>query len=243
MSQGELVRRGGSALETILISVALLVVSSLAATAVLLTGQAGLDAAQHETRPYSGYDIPETQDVGGGSASGSGKEAAETPEPVSPAPEVTVQLPTDCADVYSSSLTSTLTGAGAVLNPSASVAAQLKPIAGTGDTGLRELLRDLPRLECRWLSATGAKDWGVETSIALLSEAEASEVRAELQTTGFRALKEADGTRYVLEKTLSDGSGHYGESHIVVGSYWFATYWSKYGPSGYTADIVAQVVR
>ena len=87
------------------------------------------------------------------------------------------------------------------------------------------------------------KDWGVETSIALLSEAEASEVRAELQTTGFRALKEADGTRYVLEKTLSDGSGHYGESHIVVGSYWFATYWSKYGPSGYTADIVAQVVR
>ena len=56
-------------------------------------------------------------------------------------------------------------------------------------------------------------------------------------------MKEADGTRYVLEKTLSDGSGHYGESHIVVGSYWFATYWSKYGPSGYTADIVAQVVR
>lgn len=151
-------------------------------------------------------------------------------------------LPASCDEVFSDAYAAGLVRDGAVLNPDPSVAAPLHAVAGTADAALRAALNPLPRLECRWLSASGAADWGVETSIAVLSGDEARTVTRLLADSGFRPLNELGGTRYVVERTAS--AGHkYGESHIVLDNYWFATFWSSFGPSGYTADIVAEVRR
>lgn len=151
-------------------------------------------------------------------------------------------LPAACAEIYSTSYKRKLRNDGAVLNPDPSVAKPIHEVAGSANRDILAALRRVERLECRWLSASGVPHWGIETSVAVLTNDQVAYVKRLLAGGGFSALRELGGTRYVLERTLPDGSGKYGESHIVLGNYWFATFWSKYGPTGYTADIVEQVI-
>lgn len=163
---------------------------------------------------------------------------SETETYVDPATEV---LPSTCDELYSDAMRASLESSGAALNPSWYDDTDPNGVAGTKDPTLYDLIAPRSRLDCRWLSTTGDPQWGIETTVAFLDNEQAGAVGAALAASGYRPLSELGGTRYVYEKTLADGSGHYGESHIVVNNVWFATHWSKFGPKGYTADMVTQV--
>lgn len=179
------------------------------------------------------------------SSTGGSSDATDSSSAVAPPVDPTIAqaaevLPSTCDDLYSDAMRASLQSQGAVLNPSWFVDNDPEGVAGTKEPSLYALIAPQPRLDCRWLSSTQDPEWGIETTVAFLDSSEAASVNAALAATGYRPLSELGGTRYVLEKTLPDGSGHYGESHIVINNVWFATHWSKFGPSGYTADMVTQ---
>lgn len=223
----------------------ILVITLIVAIVIAIIAVISVSAARSATASYSSGYLDGDETFGGdpGYDDGYSDDFSDDPvtQPVAPVAPAGPTLPS-CEASLSDAYQQKLISEGAVLNPSSSVAAPLQPVAGTGDVGLRATLQTLERRECRWLSASGAAGWGVETSIAIVPQEQQASVATQLAGMGYRAMSELGGTRYVIEKTLPDGSGHYGESHILRGGYWFATYWSKYGPSGYTADMVTTVV-
>ena len=192
--------------------------------------------------PYSYYDLSSSEEFDGdGTDTDTGTDTGtviEEPDVVDPA---TLVLPSTCEELYSPSMRASLEDAGAVLNPSWFADDDPNGVAGTQDPTLYDLITPRSRLDCRWLASSQDPQWGIETTVAFLDADQAAAVGAALGNSGYRPLSELGGTRYVYEKTLTDGSGHYGESHIVLGNVWFATHWTKFGPTGYTADMVTQV--
>jgi hypothetical protein len=222
----------------------ILVVALIVAIVIAIIAVISVSAARSASGSYSSGYLEDDETLGGdGGYDDYSDDFSDDPvtQPVAPEVPAGPALPS-CEGSLSDAYQQKLISEGAVLNPSSSVAAPLQPVAGTGDVGLRATLQTLERRECRWLSAAGTPAWGVETSIAIVPQGQQASVATQLAGMGYRAIAELGGTRYVIEKTLPDGSGHYGESHILRGGYWFATYWSKYGPSGYTADMVTTVV-
>lgn len=163
-----------------------------------------------------------------------------TEEPT-PAPPARPPLPNGCDSIYSASMVAEVQSYGVVLNPAWSTA----PGAGVKyrDAQITEWLAELPQLRCMWGSPSGPSGYGLESRIVAVTDAEAATVQSHLATLGYRPLQELGGTRYFFSIGASDEGFANGESHIVVGGYWFATSWIELGINGYTADMVTTVVR
>ena len=173
-------------------------------------------------------------------------EAAPTRTPAPPRPTPTgpvepprdSRVPTDCDEVYSRDMASTLTGAGLVLQDATTPAVIEEP--GSEDEVLRELLGERPLVECVWLDSGGGTQSGVLTVIAEATTERAAAVELRAGQLGMTRLVENGGHRWIVEGR-TDAGVRTGESHFLRDGLWFATRWYGYGPFGYTSDMARQV--
>lgn len=151
------------------------------------------------------------------------------------------EMPADCESLYSAAMTAELESYGVVLNPAWTVG---NPEAGLSfvDPQLEAWTAEWPTLKCLWTTDGGGSGIGLETHIVPVTEAEGAEVEAQLASLGYSSVDELGGTRYLWSVTDEEFGGAWGESHIVVGGYWFATHWIDLGVNGYTADMVRNLV-
>lgn len=162
-------------------------------------------------------------------------------DPTTPPEPGRAAVPADCASLYSAAMTAELQSYGVVLNPSWT--------ATDPDAGLRfadDLLEtwavEWDSRQCIWTTEGGGSGIGLETHVVPLIAEEEALVTERLIGLGYSAVDELGSTRYFWSVTDEDFGGAYGESHIVVGGYWFATAWLDLGVSGYTADMVRNLV-
>lgn len=165
-----------------------------------------------------------------------------TPDP-EPSPTIAVRatLPSSCESLYSDSMVAEMRRYDVVLNP----AWTAQPGATRGyiaDAQLSQTLDSLPQLRCTWASPLGGSGIGLETRVAAVLPEEGAAIEERLRQLGYDAISELGGTRYVYGVSASEFGAAYGESHIVVGGYWFATGWLELGVTGYTADMVRNLV-
>lgn len=162
------------------------------------------------------------------------------PSPSDIAPSTLAPLPRSCEDIYSPQMRATL----------ASNAVQLNPVqTGGGVTGIAysdpvidETIRSIPSLRCFWGDPGSQTAFVMETRIAAVTAEQAIEVQNRLAAIGYTPIQELGGTRYYFDDGVDYYGAPFGESHIVVGGYWFATAWSLVGIRGYTADMVQSVL-
>jgi hypothetical protein len=166
--------------------------------------------------------------------------ATEEPQPSQSAPAAPAgtPLPASCDDLFSDSMRGTIEGAGLVLNPDWHVASGETRLPSE-DPRLQEILGSVERLDCAWLqeSPSGV---GIYTSISQVTPEQTEAANARMVELGYTAVDELGGVRYVTE--LSADGNTLGESHFVRDGLWFGTLWINYGPAGYTADMVTQVL-
>jgi hypothetical protein len=209
-----------------LILVLLLVVLALVA--------AGIWAAARGLLPFGS---------GGGAAApempAASAPATDAPEPSDPpAVPAGTPLPASCDVVYSGSMRDTIEGAGLVLNPewhSSSGETRLP----SDNPELQQLLGSLERLDCAWLEESPG-EVAIYTSISQVTDEQAAAAETRLTELGYGTIEELGGVRYVTE-TSGDGNT-LGESHFLRDGLWFGTLWINHGPTGYTADMVTQVL-
>ncbi|MER3387576.1 MAG: hypothetical protein RIC81_09300 [Microcella pacifica] len=165
----------------------------------------------------------------------------EVTEEPTPPPPARLPLPDACESMYSASMVAQLKSYGVVLNPGWTTA----PGAGVKyqDEQLAGWLAELPQLRCVWVPPTGPGGYGLESRIVAVTDAEAARVQERLAALGYQPLQELGGTRYFFSVEASEEGFAAGESHIVVGGYWFATSWVELGINGYTADMVTTLLR
>lgn len=99
-----------------------------------------------------------------------------------------------------------------------------------------ETLDAAPHLRCTWGTAGGP---GLATTVATVSDREASELLRELQEAGFDCSEAGEEQRCTLVRDVQGRQT--GESHVLRGNGWVATSWAGFAPDGYSADIVAQL--
>ncbi len=167
------------------------------------------------------------------------------PQPSDPAPvpvaDARPPLPPNCESVYSPAMIAQLQSYGVVVNPSWS-SAELGSGVSYESPELIEYLTTLPHLRCFWGSPSGGSGVGIETRIVPVTPDEAATVQSRLASLGYNEADELGSTRYVYGVAASETGAAYGESHIVVGGYWFATSWLELGITGYTADMVTTLL-
>lgn len=149
-------------------------------------------------------------------------------------------LPDSCDDIYSSEMRAVLASHGVQLNPSQT---------GSGVTGVAysdsvidETIRSLPSLRCFWGDPGTRTSFVMETRIAAVTDEQSHGVQSRLASLGYIPIQELGSTRYYFADGVDYYGRPFGESHIVVGGYWFATTWSEVGINGYTADMVRSVL-
>jgi hypothetical protein len=221
-------RRSGSRLPLILTVV--LVVLALTA--------AGIWAAASGLLPFGnggGAAAPETP--------AASAPATDQPEPSAtpstPAEPAGTPLPASCDELFSDSMRGTIEGAGLALNPPWYVESGDVRLPSE-DPELAELLGSVSRLDCAWVQPEGAGGVGMFTSVSQVTEEQAAAANARMVELGYSAIEELGGVRYVTE-TTGDGNT-IGESHLIRDGLWFGTLWLNYAPTGYTADMVTQVL-
>ncbi len=162
-------------------------------------------------------------------------------DPVSPPEPERAAVPADCASLYSPAMTAELQSYGVVLNPAWTTT---DPNAGLrfADDLLETWVVEWDSRQCIWTTEGGGSGIGLETHVVPLIAEEESLVGERLASLGYSSVDELGGTRYFWSVTDEEFGGAYGESHIVVGSYWFATAWLDLGVTGYTADMVRNLV-
>jgi len=178
-------------------------------------------------------------------------DTAETevaPEPLpsaivesTPLPAAKPPIPAGCESLYSPSMVAQLQGYGVVLNP-AWARAELAETVSLEDPELVNFVTSRPNLQCLWVTPGGGSGMGIETRIVPVTAEEDAVVQARLANLGYDRIAELGGTRYVFGVAGSEFGAAYGESHIVVGGYWFATSWLELGITGYTADMVTTLL-
>ena len=160
--------------------------------------------------------------------------AAPTPttEPAPPTGPI-ARIPSDCSGLYSEGMWALLTGAASELNPPdyKTVAERItSPEVAAVLAGLP------PGLTCHWRVNLHS---GIGTDVVPIDPVLAADVESMLAASGYTAIAEPWGTRWVIEFTEEYT---WGESHTMVGGVWFATAWLEIAPDGYTADMVSTIV-
>lgn len=228
---------------------ALLFAGAMLATVLVALGTTGIAAAISSSVMAQGAGDDVVRVEGGealDSVSDSGA-ASELVGPTSePAPSEVASpglapLPRSCDDIYSPQMRATLASHGVELNPGRT---------GGGVTGVAyedpvidDTANSIPALRCFWGDPGSRTGFVMETRVAAVTEEQSHGIQSRLAAIGYRPINELGGTRYYFDDGVDYYGRPYGESHIVVGGYWFATAWSEVGINGYTADIVTNVLR
>jgi hypothetical protein len=214
---------------------------------VIVVALVGVGTAMAFTAIEASNSAQEPPPVTGGSAQE--PPVVEAPEPTveltaEPEPQLPARppMPAGCESLYSSAMVAQMESYGVVLNPSWAVV-QLADSIPFDDPQLGEFVTALPKLECNWVSPLGGSGVGIETRVLPVTADEGAAVQARLAALGYRPLSELGGTRYFFQVDAGEQLAAYGESHIVVGGYWFATHWLELGINGYTADMVTTLLR
>jgi hypothetical protein len=202
---------------------------------VLALAAAGIWAAASGLLPFGGASADGGAEPEASAPATSGPDPSATP--TTPAEPAGTALPASCDELYSDGMQATIEGDGLVLNPAWSQEDGLR--LPTNDEELSALLDPLPRLDCGWLPPEGGGEVGVITSVAQVTEEQQAAVEARFLELGWAQIEELGSVRYVLEE--EGGGNRLGQSHVLRNGLWFATGWVNYGPTGYTADMVAQV--
>lgn len=161
-----------------------------------------------------------------------------TEEPSAPAEPVGTPLPASCDELYSDTMRTTIEGAELVLNPEWHQSSGEIRLPSE-DPQLQEILGSVERLDCAWLQESPG-EVGIYTSVSQVTADQAAAANARMIELGYRAIEELGGVRYITE--LSGDGNTLGESHFLRDGLWFGTLWINYGPAGYTADMVTQVL-
>lgn len=164
-------------------------------------------------------------------------------EPAEPAPAAAgaPPLPASCESIFSPAMAAQLESYGVVLNPSWA-RVELADSYSFDDALLVEFMSQRSNLQCLWVTPNGGSGVGIETRIIPVTAEEGASVQSRLAGLGYTPISELGGTRYVFGVTASETGAAFGESHIVVGGYWFATSWLELGITGYTADMVTTLL-
>lgn len=158
-----------------------------------------------------------------------------TATPTAEAPTATptgVAIPERCEDIYSATMLATVTEAyGAVVT---------SPVdrAPTKDPVLEPLVDTLGGLGCAW-GGTGDAG-GINTAVSAVDATTAATVTDRLVAAGFTCTTVDQGQ--ICRQSESSADGAFGETHFVGGGLWVATFWSVFGPTGYTEDIVSTLL-
>lgn len=227
---------------------ALLFAGAMLATVLVALGTTGIAAAISSSVMAQGSRDDSVR-VDDGAAFDSGSDdggASESAGPTTePAPsEVSssalAPLPRSCDDIYSAQMRAVLASHAVQLNPTQT---------GAGVTGVAyndpvidETIRSIPTLRCFWGDPGTRTGFVMETRIGAVTEEQSHGVQSRLAAIGYTPIQELGGTRYYFADGVDYYGRPFGESHIVVGGYWFATTWSEVGINGYTADIVRSVL-
>ena len=173
---------------------------------------------------------------------GGGESASATPAPTTSeeAASALAPLPRSCDDLYSPQMRETLASQSVQLNP-AQTGGGVTGVAYS-DPVIDETLRSIPSLRCFWGDPGSQTAFVMETRIAAVTEVQAADVQSRLAAIGYTPVQELGGTRYYFDDGVDYYGLPFGESHIVVGGYWFATAWSVVGIRGYTADMVTTLL-
>lgn len=200
-------------------------------TALASTASTSSGAAEPDDPPTDLDPLEPTDD-----GSSEGESAAPAPA-VAAAPP----LPAGCESVFSPAMAAQLESYGVVLNPSWAQI-ELADSYSFDDALLVEFMSQRSNLQCLWVSPNGGSGVGIETRIIPVTAEEGASVQARLAGLGYTPISELGSTRYVFGVTASETGAAFGESHIVVGGYWFATSWLELGITGYTADMVTTLL-
>ncbi|MFC0678683.1 hypothetical protein ACFFGH_12605 [Lysobacter korlensis] len=198
----------------------------------------GVWAAASGLLPFGGGNGGAAPETPGASAPATDEpQPSETPS--TPADPAATPLPASCDELYSDSMRGTIENAGLALNPEWYVSGGDVRLPSE-DSQLQELLGTVDRVDCAWVQPEGGGEVGIFTSVSQLTTDQAAAANARLIELGYGAIEELGGVRYVTETT---GEGNtLGESHFIRDGLWFGTLWINFGPAGYTADMVTQVL-
>ena len=173
---------------------------------------------------------PEPGDAAAGATSAPTVAPSPTPTPSPTASGAPSRLPSECAGLFSGSMTATLEQGGFELGSDYEGPLQ----SGTADPELGDLL-EKPALDCYWVNGDDA----LLTRVTEVGPHVQSVAVTRLEQLGFSQLSENGGVRYVLEDETATGTN--GESHFFREGLWFATHWRGHGQYGYTADMIGTV--
>lgn len=185
----------------------------------------------------------DTETTDGGGDDGTSAQPTDAASEASPSNVTTstlAPLPRSCDDVYSAQMRATLASHAVQLNPTRTA----NGVTGVAfsDPVIDDTIRSIPTLRCFWGDPGTQTGFVMETRIAAVTEEQAHGVQSRLASIGYTPIQELGGTRYYFDDGVDYYGRPFGESHIVVGGYWFATAWSEVGISGYTADMVRSVL-
>jgi hypothetical protein len=158
--------------------------------------------------------------------------------PSAPADPAGTPLPASCDELFGDPMRGTIEGAGLILNPEWHQSSGETRLPSE-DPELQEILGGVQRLDCAWLQESPGQV-GIYTSVSQVTDDQAAAVTARMEELGYTGIEELGGVRYITE-TTGDGNT-LGESHLIRDGLWFGTLWLNYAPTGYTADMVAQVL-
>lgn len=211
--------------------IAVIVLSSL--TAILVVAAAVVGVSLYRAVTGNGA-APEATVAPSASSAPATTPAEATPTPTpAPTPTATgIALPERCEDIYSATMLQTVTAAyGTVVTA---------PVdrAPTKDAVLEPLVATLGGLSCAW-GGTGDAG-GINTTVSAVDAATAAAITDRLVAAGFTCTTVDAGQ--ICRQSEDSADGAYGETHFVGGGLWVATFWSVFGPTGYTEDIVSTLL-
>lgn len=217
----------------VIIGVAVAAAAVVTAIAVVLAGAPGSSMVEPEADPARS-----AEPIVAGSAT-----PVPSPTPSDPPAEPAMApLPERCEGLFSPAMSGLLESYGVALNPDWT---ETEPRDTTPflDAELNRIVESTPFLRCMWVNPLGGSGFGIETRIVAVDAALGASIEQRLQALGYTANQELGGVRYVTGSSATEGEGiASGESHIVVGGYWFATSWVELGVTGYTADMVTNLL-
>jgi hypothetical protein len=176
----------------------------------------------------SGCSTTATPDATTGATTEPTAKSRPTPSAVATPDAVGVVIPGECESIYSPGMFEGLQEDIPPLNDPS----MTEPNFSNNDE-IEEMVRSLEFLECTW---GGAGEVGIVTAVAKVSEEQATEARAVMESSGYDCYEQREGIRCVIREELEGNT--LGESHFFRDDVWVSTFWLNAPIRGYTENIV-----
>jgi len=153
--------------------------------------------------------------------------------------ETAAPRPTDCTQLYSPGMVTTLGQQELTLNPAWTQVPGTEVMPGSDDPQLRALIAANEHLTCVWASPAGATGVGLTTELVWVTADVRNAVKSRLEALGMDCTVQDGGLGCVTWTSTADGA--FGEWHFLRDGIWLASKFSNTSPEGYTKDIVSNL--